>query len=201
MVRRFSSQLSNLMLCGVLLSSGVSYGESGYSSSGCEGGYSDQRTSEYILPYSIGSAFIVGQGNCTDGSHSDDQKYAYDFDMPIGTPIVASRAGTVLAIEERYEDSTQVSGEENFVLIEHDDGTVAGYFHLTQDGALVEEGDDVALGEMIGLSGDSGDSTEPHLHFEVLECQDCDSLPVNFSNTRAHTNGLVDEEYYEALEF
>ena len=155
----------------------------------------------YILPYPVGSSFVVGQGNCTDGSHSDDQKYAYDFDMPVGSAVIASRAGTVLAIEERFFDGNRTPGEENFVLIQHSDATVAGYYHLTQNGALIEVGDSVDLGAEIAISGDTGDSSEPHLHVEVLHCQDCDTRPINFRNTRAHTNGLIEEQSYEALPF
>jgi len=98
---------------------------------GCTGGYPEQSTSLYILPYSVGSAYVVGQGNCTDGSHSEDQEYAYDFDMPIGTTIIASRAGTVIAVEERFDDGNRTSGQENFVIVQHRDGTASGYYHLT----------------------------------------------------------------------
>lgn len=149
----------------------------------------------------MGSSFVVGQGNCTDGSHSDDQKYAYDFDMPVGSKVIASRAGTVLAVEERFVDGNRTPGKENFVLIQHSDGTVAGYYHLTQNGALVEEGSRVDLGSEIAISGDTGDSSEPHLHFEVLDCRDGDTQPINFRNTRAHTNGLFEGQSYEALPF
>ncbi|MBE9069816.1 M23 family metallopeptidase, partial [Leptolyngbya cf. ectocarpi LEGE 11479] len=187
------------VLCGILI--GCSFVDGGRSSEGCSGGYPEQSRSAYILPYPVGLSFVVGQGNCTDGSHSQDQKYAYDFDMPIGTEIIASRAGVVLAVEERFADGNRTSGQENFVLVQHRDATVAGYFHLTQNGVLVEVGRGVSQGEIIGSSGDTGDSTEPHLHFEVLECQDCDSLPITFRNTRVHTNGLVEQGSYEAQVF
>lgn len=195
----YSSSLS-LLLCGMLgCVTGVQDDEP---LEQCSGDYPEQSTSSYVLPYSVGSTFLVGQGNCIeDGSHSEDQRYAYDFDMPINTTIVASRAGTVIAVEESFADGNRTSGQENFVLIQHSDNTVAGYFHLTENGGSVEMNDDVSQGDPIGLSGDTGDSTEPHLHFEVLECRNCDSLPVNFSNTREHSNGLVDQESYEAEPF
>lgn len=156
--------------------------------------------SSYVLPYPVGRSFVVGQGNCTDGSHETgtDQAYAYDFDMPIGESIVASRAGTVLAVEESFADDSNISGQENFVLIRHSDETVTGYFHLTQNGGLVEEGTHVSQGEPIAQSGNSGLSSEPHLHFEVLTSRDGNSIPVTFRNTRAHPNGLVEGQSYEA---
>jgi hypothetical protein len=169
----------------------------------CSGGYPDQATSAYTLPYSVGQAYLVGQGNCTDGSHEIgfDQAYAYDFDMPIGTDVVATRGGVVVALEERYVDGNRTSGQENFVVVEHTDGLVSGYYHLTRNGVIPALGARVQQGDVIGKSGDTGDSSEPHLHFEVLDCQDCDTVPINFINTRAHTDGLVDQASYLALSF
>lgn len=164
---------------------------------GCDAAYPEQEDSPYVLPAEPGVVIVVGQGNCTDGSHSGDQQFAYDFDMPIGTAVVAARSGVVLDAEGQYVDGTRTPGEENFILVEHDDGSVAGYFHLTRDGVLVDIGDVVDAGEVIGLSGDTGDSTEPHLHFEVLDVEDGDSLPVTFRNTRPHPQGLVDLETYD----
>ena len=55
----------------------------------------------------------------------------------------------------------------NYIFIEHDDGTVANYWHFQKDGVLVTVGDTVLTGEVIGLSGNTGYSAFPHLHFEV----------------------------------
>lgn len=56
-------------------------------------GYLAQASSPYVLPYAIGRSFQVGQGNCTTRSHAtgSPDEYSYDFLMPIGTSIVASR--------------------------------------------------------------------------------------------------------------
>lgn len=165
----------------------------------CTDKYPEQTRSKYILPYPTGVSYSVGQGNCTDGSHSDDQNYAYDFDMPIGSVIIASRSGTVTAIEERYMDGNRIPGQENYLTIQHDDGSVSGYYHLTKNGVLVELNSYVNQGDTIALSGDTGDSSEAHLHFEVLECANCNTIPVSFRNTRKHTKGLVENEHYKAL--
>ncbi len=63
--------------------------------------------------------------------------------MPIGTPLVAGRSGTVVRIEERFVDDDNLVGHENFIIIEHDDGTFPHYWHLTNEGALVNVGDTV----------------------------------------------------------
>ncbi len=206
MKKRFDLKLFTLFLSGVL--TGCADSNSSHSSNienkllkGCRGGYPVQTESHYVLPYPVGFSFIVGQGNCTDGSHSEDQKYAYDFDMLVGTTVISSRGGVVIAVEESFIDGNRTAGEENFVLIQHSDNSISGYYHLTHDGVHVEVGSHVSQGDIIGLSGDTGDSTEPHLHFEVLKCQDCVTLPVNFRNTRRHTDGLDDGASYEALAF
>ncbi len=164
------------------------------------GPYPLQSATPYVLPYQVGQGYTVGQGNCSPDSHGFGTivQYAYDFLMPIGTPIFASRNGSVLLVEERYVDGNRVPGEENFVNIVHDDGSIAGYVHLTQDGALVAVGDAVGRGDLIGLSGDTGSSTEPHLHFHVQRCSGCETVAVSYLNTRAHPDGLIEGQEYVA---
>ena len=166
----------------------------------CGDAYPNQSGSPYILPWQTGLSFNVGQGNCTDGSHATDSadRFAYDIDMPIGTSILAARAGTVLSLEERFVDGNRTPGAENFVNVRHDDGSVGVYFHLTHQGVVVEVGAQVTQGQLIARSGDTGDSTEPHLHFQVDACGGCDSTPVSFRNTRSHVAGLVEGESYRA---
>jgi len=167
----------------------------------CPGAYPDQESSPYVLPYEPGRSFVVGTGNCSPSDHTPFTwvQYAYDFMMPIGTPIVAARDGEVIRIDEHFANGTRIPGEENYIEVRHADGTLAWYFHLTTNGALVEVGDLVALGQIIGLSGDSGDSGAPHLHFEVDgACAGCGSMPITFRNTRPHPHGLIKGESYRA---
>jgi len=166
----------------------------------CGTGYPEQENSEYNLPYMPSSVFVVGQGNCTNGSHTinTDQAYAYDFDMPIGTNIVASKAGTVAVAVEKFQENNNTPGQENYLIIQHDDGTVSGYYHLTKGGINVAVGSMVSQGSIIAQSGNTGDSSAPHLHFEVALCEDCETIPVSFKNTRRHINGLTEGESYRA---
>jgi murein DD-endopeptidase MepM/ murein hydrolase activator NlpD len=179
---------------------------------GCEGGgngaegaslcgpYPAQSSSPYVLPFQVGQAYELSQGNCASGSHAPGTivQHAYDFRMPIGTPVIAAREGTVLLVEERFADRNRTPGEENFINVTHADGTIAAYVHLTRDGASVEVGDVIQRGELIGSSGDTGSSTVPHLHFHVQRCSGCETIPVSFLNTRPHPNGLVEGETYTA---
>jgi len=171
------------------------------------GPYPDQTTSAYVLPYEVGTWHRMVHGNCTAGGTSHQtggtRQYAYDFQMPIGTLIVAARAGRVSAVEQFNIDSTRTPGEENFVMITHDDGTHGRYFHLTQYGSMVALGQLVEQGQAIALSGDTGESSEPHLHFVVEPAGQSPLVPrggtpVTFLNTTPHPTGLVQGSSYEA---
>ena len=163
---------------------------------GCTG-YPSQASSLYALPYPVGESFQVVQGNCTaraGATHAAGGpfEYAYDFGMQIGTPVLAARAGTVAAVEGRYTDGNRVGGQENYVFVRHHDGSIGRYYHLTQGGPLVVVGAAVERGALLGLSGDTGNSRGPHLHFDVAACPavGCATRPVTFRNTVPHPAGL-----------
>lgn len=126
---------------------------------------------EYLLPLRQ-SRSRVDQGFDGQFSHQDEQnRYALDFAADIGTPVLAARAGTVMQVESDFSKAglkrEKYGGRANFVRILHDDGTMALYAHLRADGALVRVGQRVAAGQQIGLSGNTGFTTGPHLHFAV----------------------------------
>ena len=157
-------------------------------------------THSYVLPYPTGASCKVLQGYNGPYGHKDHAEFAYDFQMPIGSPVVAARGGEVVKIVESNNDSTRKPGQENVVVIKHSDGTFGRYSHLTKDGALVSLGDKVTQGTKIALSGDSGASAGPHLHFDVTkECFEwgCQTVEIKLSN--AKDNPLKQGETYEAL--
>lgn len=148
------------------------------------------QTSPYILPWIIGQSFVAYPHAARERSV---QRYAIDFLMPIGTQIIAIRAGVVVRIQESFVDGDNVPGHENYVLIEHDDGTVARYIHLTNLGAVPAVDDLVNQGDIIGYSGHTGNSTQPHLHLDVTrsccavapnynELPFGETIPLNFRN-------------------
>jgi murein DD-endopeptidase MepM/ murein hydrolase activator NlpD len=71
----------------------------------------------------------------------------------------------------------------NHIIIRHSDGTLAKYWHLIKEGAFVEVGDDVNKGQVIGLSGNTGYSAFPHLHFKVVNIMDRQVL-VRFATSK-----------------
>ncbi len=170
-------------------------------------GYTDQARSPYVLPWTVGEAFVVLTGNCGQlATHQGIARYAYDFSLPVGTHVHAARAGTVIAVKEQFVDGNNVPGNENYIFIQHNGGTVARYYHLTRWGALVKLGQAVAQGELIGLSGNTGRSLSPSLHFDVVGqvCGTaffgprCLTIPLTFKNTGPHPTGLAENQLYRA---
>ncbi len=140
----------------------------------------------YALPYAPGRAYRVIQGYGSRFSHTGLEEFAVDFDMPIGTPVHAARAGVVARVEESHDIGCWRDGcgrYANYIVILHDDGTTGEYYHLQQNGSLVDVGDVVERGQQIGFSGNTGHTTMPHLHFAVYRAADwgnTQSIPVRF---------------------
>jgi murein DD-endopeptidase MepM/ murein hydrolase activator NlpD len=123
----------------------------------------------YRMPFGGDAPRPVGQGVGGSYSHQGPSRYAFDFTMPWGTPVLAARGGVVVAVRDDARASRamrRLYDKANAVEVLHADGTIATYAHL-QRGALVEVGQRVVAGERVGLSGDTGFSTGPHLHFMV----------------------------------
>ena len=128
------------------------------------------RDIEYLPP--LQGQARIDQGFGGSFSHDDEQnRHALDFAADIGTPVLAARAGTVMQVEAGFRASGLASGDArgraNFIRILHDDGSMALYAHLAVDGVQVRGGQQVQAGQRIGLSGNTGFSTGPHLHFAV----------------------------------
>ena len=141
----------------------------------------------YRLPYADGQSYRVLQGFGSRFSHHGAEEYAVDFKMDIGTPVHAARGGIVARVEESNDKGCWEDGcgeFANFIVIMHDDGTTGEYYHLQKDGALVEPGDRVVAGQKIGLSGNTGHTALPHLHFAVYRATRgarSQSIPISFA--------------------
>jgi murein DD-endopeptidase MepM/ murein hydrolase activator NlpD len=141
----------------------------------------------YALPFEKGKKAWVVQGYESFFSHKGD--YAIDFKVKNGTRIMAAREGVVVFAREHFEKGgigKKYVGTGNGITIKHADGTYAHYWHLQHNGALVAVGDTVQQGQWIGLSGDTGFSAFPHLHFEVTRQPRIsrDDFPVLFFTER-----------------
>ncbi|NND34110.1 MAG: M23 family metallopeptidase [Saprospiraceae bacterium] len=140
----------------------------------------------YILPYTVGESYQLIQGNCGSFDHTGHFRYGFDFEMPIGTVVIAAMTGFVNTVVEGFTDDEHNFGQENRIFIEHEDGTFGRYLHFTNNGVTVEPGELVLRGQPIGFSGNSGYSSTPHLHFDVVRCitscNDVETVPVGFIN-------------------
>lgn len=155
--------------------------------------------SPYVLPYPVGTSYTVYQGY-PPFNHSPSFMYAVDFSMPNRSTVVAAREGVVEYVQESYADNDYTDGHENVVTVDHGDGTYGRYVHLVKNGALVERGDRLSRGQAVGLSGATG-SGVLHLHFDVTKnCSErpCQTVPVCFSNTRPHPDGVQRGQSYQA---
>jgi len=133
-----------------------------------KGIHKDDTSYVYALPYEEGRSYRVVQGYFGPFSHKE--RAALDFKMKRGTKITAVREGIVVRVKEDGERggwNRKYRSQGNNIIIQHPDGSRAGYWHLQKGGALVNVGDTVKKGQVIALSGKTGYAAIPHLHFLV----------------------------------
>ena len=149
----------------------------------------------YQFPYERGTSHRVLQGYGSRFSHTGLEQYAIDFKMDEGTPVHAARGGIVARKEESHSIGCWEDGcgkYANYLVILHDDDTTGEYYHLQKNGVLVEIGDRVSTGQLVAMSGNTGHTTMPHLHFGVYRAVSRgreQSIPVRFVST----DGIVDK--------
>lgn len=142
----------------------------------------------YDLPFEKGKAYYCVQGYFSMFTHRE--RAALDFKMRQGSSICAAREGVVIRVKEdgtRGGMRSRYRKDGNNIVIEHPDGSRAGYWHLQTDGALVNVGDTVKKGQPIALSGNTGMTSFPHLHFIVWDydrSRKWQQVPTRFETTR-----------------
>lgn len=123
----------------------------------------------YSLPFENKKKVFLIQAYDSKMSHKGE--YALDFKIKKKTKICAARDGVVIAARGDSDKGglkPENMSDGNHVSIKHHDGSLAHYWHLAKNGALVKVGDTITKGQVIGLSGNTGYSAFPHLHFEVV---------------------------------
>ena len=130
------------------------------------GGHDDSHV--YELPYGTSESVRVSQGYNGPRTHRREHHHAIDFSLPTGTPIHAARGGQVALVVDKPCDDEAGTGCQNVRIdLRHADGSYATYQHLKPESIVVSVGDEVAVGQVLALSGNSGRSAGPHLHFQV----------------------------------
>jgi hypothetical protein len=127
--------------------------------------------------------FILKQGSSCGGDCSkNDQYYCW------GKPVQAAASGRVVEVEAGRPDNRPNSPDPNnlfgnHVVIDHGNGEFSLMAHLRNGSVRVKVGDQVQGGEVVALTGNSGMSTEPHLHFQLMDGPAWDKaqgLPARF---------------------
>ncbi|MEU9108948.1 M23 family metallopeptidase [Streptomyces xanthophaeus] len=107
--------------------------------------------------YTLSATFGKG-GNMWSHKHSGQ-----DFAVPVGTPVKAAAAGTVVKAGPNGGGDGPAYG--NAIVIKHANKTYSQYAHLSK--LQVKVGQKVNMNQRIALSGNTGNSSGPHLHFEI----------------------------------
>ncbi len=145
----------------------------------------------FYLPLPCGTTAQVTQGNNGALSHNGTSAYAFDFGLPLGSPLVAIADGVVTHVFDETGPGDpcyngggmECSALANYVTMLHADGTKSIYMHLQE--VSVGVGENVSIGSQVGLSGSTGWSTGRHAH--VMRMEDCggyycQSVPLVFSD-------------------
>ncbi|MCX7703011.1 MAG: peptidoglycan DD-metalloendopeptidase family protein [Planctomycetota bacterium] len=146
----------------------------------------------YYLPLEYGATSVMNRGNNDAPTHAEVwNRFAFDFEIPEGTPVVASADGTVVMVKEDTKGPTGRWEDNNVVVIRHADNNVSEYAHLKQNGAVVEVNQKVMRGDLIGYSGNTGNSEGAHLHFCLRQGDypTGESVPCKFADVEQN-NGV-----------
>lgn len=137
---------------------------------------------------------ILEQGISSKGDPLLNQSY-----FAYGKPILAPYAGRIVRVEDSIPDNSPVGvrNEEqpagNYVEIDHGHHEYSLLAHLKYHSITIGPGDYVRAGDLIGLCGNSGNSSEPHLHFQVSNGSEllvAKSIPIRFENELEIVQGM-----------
>ncbi|SCK58608.1 Peptidase family M23 [Streptomyces sp. WMMB 714] len=120
-----------------------------------------KKANSWTKPVSGKYELSAGYGN--SGGRWAQKHSGQDFAVPTGTPVKAVHSGTVVKAGPNGAGDGASYG--NAIVIKHDDNTYSQYAHLSK--VNVKPGQKVQTGQKIGLSGSTGNSSGPHLHFEI----------------------------------
>ena len=146
----------------------------------------DDTSFVYALPFPEGKKYLVIQGYFSRFTHKE--RAALDFNMKRGDSICAARGGVVTRVKEdgaRGGLNKKYRRDGNNIIIQHADGSRAGYWHLRHNGALVNVGDTIKMGQVIALAGKTGYAFVPHLHFIVWKSErgQWQQIPTRFQTS------------------
>jgi len=149
----------------------------------------DVESIEMDLPFPQNKTYKVLQPNETNFTHNTSwSRYALDFNLKLNDTICSASDGFVVGIVDKYKFGgigKEWGDYANYLTIyDPVSGIFCQYVHLVQNGVLVRMGGKIKRGQNIALAGNTGRSTEEHLHFSCLIPENDDnglkSIPIKF---------------------
>ncbi len=107
------------------------------------------------------------KSNITTGYYGYSGHTGVDFACPAGTTVKAVKSGKVVISKALVRSNGTYKSYGEYVVIDHNDGTMTLYAHMLPNSRTVSVGQQVSQGQAIGQVGSTGNSTGNHLHFEV----------------------------------
>jgi murein DD-endopeptidase MepM/ murein hydrolase activator NlpD len=139
---------------------------------------------ELEVPFACGSRVLISQGHNTF-SHTGSDAWAWDFQVPEGTQVLAARDGTVRLVRSdsgRGGCDRSFGPDANYVVLSHENGLETQYLHFSR--VFVRLGQPVRSGAVIGEVGRTGFSCGAHLHFQLQRAREAvwagQSVPASF---------------------
>ncbi len=142
----------------------------------------EESKNTYVRPFP--SDIKVKRTETGGDSHKGPFKGAEDYLVELGTPILAPLGGRVIEVvddKEKYGPTEEFKDELNYITIAHSNGEYSQPAHFAKDSITVKVGDLVQTGQQLGISGNSGWMTEPHIHLLVFKL---DSSPSGFKGLK-----------------
>lgn len=141
--------------------------------------------------YAYDLVIMKEKRTCRESGMHNENYYAF------GKEVVAPANGKVVKVVDGIKDSTPGEMNEsqpagNYAIIRHSANEYSLVAHFKQNSILVKEGDALQQGQVIGLCGNSGNSSEPHIHFQVMDSPDihnCKSICIRFTDGKQPIQG------------
>jgi hypothetical protein len=154
----------------------------------------------YDLPFAKNKTYQIYQGY--NGKFSHQNAFSLDFSLKQGDQVFAARAGKVVQVITKNNQNCprkECAKFNNEITIMQSDGTLAEYVHLKQNGSVVQLGEDILKGQLIGYSGSTGWTNGPHLHFSVFVNKidgQRNYIKTKFRTSNSHGEYLSEKNYY-----